>query len=498
MSVFQTHPGWPFAGVTPWTVGLPMIPDAYSGSLALAPRGAAITADHRGFIPDDTLPVTVQDEQVVFSLPRDFFEMPGRGDLSLTPASDFTGDLRLGPLTGVFKYQKPDSGSLKATAKATGLLSSAVSPVDTESGDGRRDFRQEILGLVDEALALPESQRGRRRLLHFFELGDLMVRKLRSDPLTDAGGWLVELAKAIADRLDEAIPDDEAALYEPENLRLMIRFALCFSDREYVEKLAGRLGWEHLSEIIKLDDPFAREFYAEMAWYRDWQNPRILREQINAKLYHRTLISRQEEDEIRRVLDEFKSGHIDALLYLKDLYLFPFVEADFDKTPEPVLEAEMVKNEGGNLKKFLSEFGPGMTFKANQYEVSMPDDDGGPYRIDILLKRGSRPIIVELKKEKYRPEFNGKVEFYARLYTTFKKEPDEEEPFCVLLVPEKNAAVEAIMHERLKEKNIFVALWRTKITGEELDTLISESLALSAKRARQERQRLEALLGVTG
>jgi hypothetical protein len=44
----------------------------------------------------------------------------------------------------------------------------------------------------------------------------------------------------------------------------MIKFAELFPDRAIVAALSQQLGWSHFIELIPLDDPLKREFYAEM------------------------------------------------------------------------------------------------------------------------------------------------------------------------------------------------------------------------------------------
>jgi len=44
----------------------------------------------------------------------------------------------------------------------------------------------------------------------------------------------------------------------------MIRFVEVFSDLKIVQTLTGQLGWSHFVQIIALDDPLKRDFYAEM------------------------------------------------------------------------------------------------------------------------------------------------------------------------------------------------------------------------------------------
>jgi len=49
-----------------------------------------------------------------------------------------------------------------------------------------------------------------------------------------------------------------------QNLFRMIRFAEVFPDFKIVSALRTQLGWTHFRQIIALDDPLKRDFYAEM------------------------------------------------------------------------------------------------------------------------------------------------------------------------------------------------------------------------------------------
>ena len=57
----------------------------------------------------------------------------------------------------------------------------------------------------------------------------------------------------------------------------MIRFAEVFPDAKIVHALRAQLGWTHFRQIIYLDAPLKRNFYAEMCRIENW-NTRTLEE----------------------------------------------------------------------------------------------------------------------------------------------------------------------------------------------------------------------------
>lgn len=452
------------------------------------------------------------EDSVYIDWPGDVYETSPAQDLSLMASQSYLNPKPRLLLEGIFKYEShlADLDTSQVTEEPSLFVGQPNSydqskAIDSESDEPKKPLEEQVVAMVETHIKSSGRNGAQAQLSHFWDIGNLILSELRAKKDMDKKERLAFLAQNIELVLGDAFEGKENEYYRSRNLDRMIRFVLCFPDKGDVERLSQRLNWKHFVEILKLNDPFAREFYTEMAWYRDWQNPKRLIEEIKWKLYHRTLISRQEdEDEIRTVLDGFKQGEISDLLDLKDLYLFPYVKADFTKTNEEDIGAEMLdgskrKGKGAvsNLQRFLQEFGIDVTFKDREYEVSLPDHDGPPWRIDILLNRRGRTVIVELKKGKLSRENYDQVEFYANLYKDYKQGPNEEDPFLVMFVHDKSEELEEFMHRHRKSSEIFVALWRTEITPKEVDELISESLNLSETRAEKDRERLEKLMRMT-
>ena len=58
--------------------------------------------------------------------------------------------------------------------------------------------------------------------------------------------------------------------FTKRNLFNMVRFAEVFPDTKIVHALSAQLGWTHFRQIIYLDDPLKRDFYAEMCRIERW------------------------------------------------------------------------------------------------------------------------------------------------------------------------------------------------------------------------------------
>ena len=58
--------------------------------------------------------------------------------------------------------------------------------------------------------------------------------------------------------------------FEEKNLRRMVKFAEAYPNVEIVSALRTQLGWTHFRQIIALDDPLQRDFYAEKCRVERW------------------------------------------------------------------------------------------------------------------------------------------------------------------------------------------------------------------------------------
>jgi len=70
---------------------------------------------------------------------------------------------------------------------------------------------------------------------------------------------------------------------------------------QIVGTLSRQLSWSHFIELIPLDDPLKRDFYAKMCRLERW-SVRTLRERIDALRFERAAISSKPEETNQRDL----------------------------------------------------------------------------------------------------------------------------------------------------------------------------------------------------
>jgi len=95
--------------------------------------------------------------------------------------------------------------------------------------------------------------------------------------------------------------------FDATNLTRMMKFAKAFPYEEIVATLSQQLSWSHFRELLPLEQPLQREFYAEMCRMEGW-SVRTLRGRIDSMLYERTSLSRKPEERKALMGDTSRSG----------------------------------------------------------------------------------------------------------------------------------------------------------------------------------------------
>jgi predicted nuclease of restriction endonuclease-like (RecB) superfamily len=248
--------------------------------------------------------------------------------------------------------------------------------------------------------------------------------------------------------------------FTPKALWRMVQCAQAFPDPAAVRALANRLTWSHLVELLPLERPLQREFYAQMCRLEGW-SVRVLRERIGGMLYERTALSREPETIVAAELARLRGeDHVSAAMVLKDPYLLDFLglPATFS---EADLEAAILRE----LESFLIELGGGFCFVERQKRMSIGDDD---YYLDLLFyhRRLRRLVAVELKLGRFTARDKGQVELYLRWLELYERMNGEEPPIAILLCAGRNQ--EQVELLELDASGIHVAEYLTVLPPREV------------------------------
>lgn len=268
--------------------------------------------------------------------------------------------------------------------------------------------------------------------------------------------------------------------FAEKNLRRMVQLAQAYPDEQIVVTLLRQLSWSHFLALLPLNQPYQRDFYAEMCRIEGW-SVRTLRERIDSMLYERTALSKQPDALIQQELATLRSkSEVAPALVLKDPYLLDFLGLT-DRFLEHDLEDAILRE----LETFLLELGSGFSFVARQKRIQLDGDD---FYIDLLFynRKLKRLVVVELKQGNFKPEYKGQMELYLRWLAKFETEADENPPLGIILCAGKNS--EQVELLELDASGIHVAEYLTVLPPPEvLHRKLHE--AIETARARIEAKR---------
>jgi len=264
--------------------------------------------------------------------------------------------------------------------------------------------------------------------------------------------------------------------FTDRNLWHMKRFAEAFPDEGIVSALSAVLSWTHFRQLIYLERPLQREFYAEMCRTERWST-RTLEERIGGLLYERTAISKKPEAVVKAEIGHLRAGgQMTPDLVFRDPYMLDFLGLQ-GAYSERDLESAIL----ADMERFLLEMGDGFCFVARQKRLMIGPDD---FYLDLLFyhRKLQRLVAVELKLEKFQAAHKGQMELYLRWLDRYERQPGEEAPIGLILCASVNR--EEIEVLQLDGSSIRVAEYLTELPARDaLRARLHQAIELARQRA---------------
>src|SRR4030042_4613956 len=183
-------------------------------------------------------------------------------------------------------------------------------------------------------------------------------RRIRQDILQEKRA---EYGERIVSAVSRELTIEFGQGFSEKNLWHMSRFAEVFPDEMILSALRRELSWTHFKQIIYLDDPLKRDFYAEMCRIERWST-RTLEQKIGSMIFERTALSRKPDQLVRHELDNLRAeDRLTPDLVFRDPY-FP----DFLGLKDRYLEKDIEDAIMREMENFILELGIGFTFVARQ------------------------------------------------------------------------------------------------------------------------------------
>lgn len=256
----------------------------------------------------------------------------------------------------------------------------------------------------------------------YWRIGDYLHRKIQSDGW--AKGTVVQLAAYIAQR--------EPGLrgFSPQNLWRMRQFFVTYRDDPKLSSLVRVLPWTHnLIVLGQSRRPEEREFYLRMAAQETWSS-RELERQIRLGAFERAVLNPP------KLSAALREVHREAAVRVfKDAYSVEFLDL-----PAVHSEADLHRGLLHQLRSFLIELGRDFCFVGSEYPVQV---GGRDFALDLLFfHRGLNCLVaIELKVDRFEPEYLGKLGFYLEALDRDARKPHENPAIGVLLCASKDSEV---------------------------------------------------------
>ncbi len=248
--------------------------------------------------------------------------------------------------------------------------------------------------------------------------------------------------------------------FSKSNLFMMRAFYLTYPERQIFQTVSGKflpaggkdktqkiqtvsgisetlmhkflLSWSHYCLLMRLEEPFKREFYEAECVRGNW-SIRQLDRQIQSMLYERTALSRRKLAVIAKAHGELVTLKPED--EIKDPYILEFLGLK-DEYSETQLEEALIRH----LERFLLELGTGFAFVARQKRITL---EGRHYRLDLLLyHRILRCLVaIDLKIGEFSHADAGQMNLYVNYLKDKEKLPGENDPVGLILCTDNKKTV---------------------------------------------------------
>ncbi|WP_312265896.1 MULTISPECIES: PDDEXK nuclease domain-containing protein [Neisseria] len=310
---------------------------------------------------------------------------------------------------------------------------------------------QHIADVIQQARNQVRSAVNSAMVQSYWEIGRLIVEHEQQGEKRAAYG------KQQLQSISEALTAQFGKGFDVSNLRNMRQFYLLFPIRDAVRR---ELSWTHYRRLLRVENPRAREWYAQEAVSQNW-SARALDRQIGVLYYERLLSSRDKAavaaEAGQKIQEQAESIHD----YLRDPYILDFLNLSDKSYQESDIENAII----GHLQQFLLELGKGFAFVERQQRIRFDDED---FYIDLVFYNFKLKcfLLLDLKLGRLKHQDIGQMDTYIRLYDEQYKSTDDNPTIGLVLCSEKSEAV--VRYSVLAEqKQLFAAKYLPYLPSEE-------------------------------
>lgn len=228
---------------------------------------------------------------------------------------------------------------------------------------------------------------------------------------------------------------------------------------EMVGKLIKSIPWGHNQRIMyKCKDVKEALFYVQKTLDNGWSR-NVLIHEIESSLYER---QGKAITNFGVKLPELQSDL--AKQTLKDPYNFDFLTLTEDYN-EKELENALTEQ----ITQFLLELGTGFSYMGRQINIKVGESN---FYLDLLFYHVKLHcyVVVELKTEKFKPEFAGQLNFYVTAVNKQMKTNADNQTIGILICKDKDNVVAEYSLENISQPIGIAEYELTKVLSKELES----------------------------
>ncbi len=259
-----------------------------------------------------------------------------------------------------------------------------------------------------------------RKMKRFYEAYPLMLAScdLAKQMIQSADGETAAIWSAVPTKLETSIQSPLATKLEIGS-PLANQLATDFWSVSFTN---------HFAIINKLNKLEERLWFIGEAARNNWSS-RVLENHLKNKIHLQKPLQSNFEQQLP------EQTKMQAIAQFRDEYLLDFLSID-DTDDERLIENKIVQN----IKEFILNLGKGFAFIGNQHKLTLQNRE---YFTDLLFfnRELQALVAIELKRNEFKPEHAGKLNFYLNLLDKQVRLPHENYSIGIVLCKEKNNVI---------------------------------------------------------
>ncbi len=259
-------------------------------------------------------------------------------------------------------------------------------------------------------------------------------------------------------RLAEHLTAEFGKGFDARNLWQMRQFYQCFPNLNAVR---ADLSWTHYRLLLRVDNPTARQWYADEAAAQNW-GTRALERQIGTLYYERLLASQDKAAVQAEAIAKVATQPATPREFVRDPVLLEFLGMSGTAR---LLEGRLEQALMDHLQQFLLELGKGFAFVARQQRVSTETKD---FFIDLVFYNYLLKcfVLIDLKTTELTHQDIGQMDMYVRMYDELRRGTDDQPTVGIILCAHKDASVVrfSVLHG---SEQLFASRYRLVLPSED-------------------------------